>query len=105
LEQFAEFPSGPTCSLTFTVHRMGDAVWVTCGGEPYSALQVELRRRFPDRLLVVSPISGDIQVGYLLTAECYGLGLYEEEPSILARGCLEILIEAIADRIAEHLRD
>ncbi|MGH2346843.1 MAG: neutral/alkaline non-lysosomal ceramidase N-terminal domain-containing protein, partial [Chloroflexota bacterium] len=105
LEQLGEFPSGATFSLTFSVHRMGDAVWVTCGGEPYSALQVELRRRFPNRLLVVSPLSGDIQVGYLLTADRYGLGLYEEEPSIIAQGCLEILIEAIADRIAEHLRD
>jgi hypothetical protein len=105
LQQLAEFSSGPTCPLTFTVHRMGDAVWVTCGGEPYSALQVELRRRFPARLLVVSPLSGDIEVGYLLTEDQYGLGLYEEEPSILAHGCLEILIEAIADRITEHLRD
>jgi hypothetical protein len=105
LEQLAEFPAGTTCPLTFTVHRMGDAVWVTCGGEPDSALQVELRRRFPDQTLIVSPLSGDIQVGYLLTEDRYGLGLYEEEPSILAQGCLEILIAAIADRITEHLRD
>jgi hypothetical protein len=105
LEQLDDFPAGTTCALTFSVHRMGDAVWVTCGGEPYNRLQVSLRERFPNRLLVVSPLSGDIQVGYLLAADRYGLGLYEEEPSILAQGCLEMLIEEIADRIAEHLGD
>jgi hypothetical protein len=77
---------------------------VSCGGEPYSHLQVELRRRFPGRPLFVSPLAGDVQVGYLLRADRYGLGLYEEESSILARGCLEILIEAIAHRIAEQLQ-
>ncbi len=105
LEQLDDFPVGTTYSLSFSVHRMGDAIWVSCGGEPYSALQVELRRRFPDRLLVVSPLRGDIQVGYLLTADRYGLGLYEEEPSILAQGCLETLIEAMANRITEHLSE
>ena len=30
-------------------------------------------------------------------------GLYQEEPSILAAGCLERLIEAIAERIQEQI--
>lgn len=105
LAQLDEVPAGPTYSLAFSVHRMGGAVWVTCGGEPYSRLQEELRRHFPAHLLVVSPLAGDMQVGYLLTSDRYGLGLYQEEPSLLARGCLEILTDAIADRIAEHVKD
>ena len=39
-------------------------------------------------------------MAYLLTAERYGAGLYQEEPSILAPGCLEALTGAIAGRIA-----
>jgi hypothetical protein len=104
LAQLDDFPTGTTYPLSFSVHRLGDALWVSCGGEPYSHLQVELRRRFPSRPLFVSPLAGDFQVGYLLPADRYGLGLFEEESSILARGCLEILIEAIAHRIAEHLQ-
>lgn len=95
-----DLPPGPTYAMPFSVHRLGDAVWVACGGEPYSALQVELRRRFPDTAIVVSALAGALQVAYLLTAERYGLGLYQEEPSILGPGCLETLTGAIAARIA-----
>jgi hypothetical protein len=34
-----------------------------------------------------------------LARDSYGKGLYQEQPSILAAGCLETLIDAIADRI------
>jgi hypothetical protein len=62
---------------------------------------VELRRRFPDYPLLVSPVSGDLQVAYLLPKERYGKGLYQEEPSILAQGCLEGLIDAIDECVQE----
>jgi hypothetical protein len=45
-----------------------------------------------------------MQVAYLLAADRYGKGLYQEEPSCLGPGCLELLIEAVADRIAPLLR-
>jgi hypothetical protein len=83
----------------FSVHRLGDAVWVSCGGEPYSHLQVELRKRFPDYTILASPLTGTIQVAYLLDEASYGKGLYQEEPSSLAKGCLEMLIEAMAEKI------
>jgi hypothetical protein len=34
-------------------------------------------------------------VAYLLPRDRYGRGLYQEEPSILAPGCLEELADAI----------
>jgi hypothetical protein len=40
-------------------------------------------------------------VAYLLPQDRYGLGLYQEESSILAPGCLEALIEAMAKRIKQ----
>jgi hypothetical protein len=90
--------------MPFSVLRTGDAIWVTCAGEPYSVLQTELRRRFPDYAVLLSPLAGAMEIAYLLPREAYGKGLYQEEPSILAPGCLEALIEAICARINEQLR-
>ena len=72
---------------------------MACGAEPYSLLQIELRRRFPDFAIVCSPLAGDLQIAYMLPADRYGIGLYQEEPSIMAAGCLEALIDAIARRV------
>lgn len=89
-----------TYPYQFSVYRMGDATWVFCGGEPYSVLQIELRRRFPELAIMISPLAGNHAVAYLLPEDRYGKGLYQEEPSILAPGCLEKLIDAIATEIA-----
>jgi hypothetical protein len=100
LARLDDVPAGDTYSLRCAVHRLGDALWVTTGGEPYSALQSELRRRFPDCAVLVSPLMGDLQVAYLLTQDAYGTGRYQEEPSILAPGALETLIDAVGARAA-----
>lgn len=91
--------------MPFSVRRMGDAVWVTCGGEPYSLLQTELRQRFPNFALVVSPLVGAMPVAYLLRKDAYGKGLYQEEPSCLAPGCLETLVEAISTQVKQEVID
>jgi hypothetical protein len=98
LGRLDNLPDGGTLSLPFAVHRLGDALWITCAGEPYSWLTAELRRRFPDDLLLLSPMAGLLQVAYLLPRASCGRGLYQEEPSILAPGCLEQLADAIAAR-------
>jgi hypothetical protein len=101
LARLADLPEGPTMPLHYSVHRLGDALWLTSGGEPYNAIQVELRRRFPQFTLLFSPVASELQVAYLLPTDRYGRGLYQEEPSILAPGCLEGLTEAMAARIEE----
>jgi len=93
----------PTAPFHYTVYRLGDAFWVTTGGEPYSLIQTELRQRFPGHPIIFSPLAHDFQMAYLLPSDRYGLGLYQEEPSILAQGCLEILIEAVAESITALL--
>jgi len=93
-------PQTEQFALRCTVWRMGDAIWVTCGGEPYNQLQTKLRERFPDLILLVSPLSTDcLSIAYLLPEDRYGIGLYQEEPSSLAPGCLEVLIENFAEQI------
>jgi hypothetical protein len=91
--------AGDTYEFHFSVYRLGNAVWVTCGGEPYNLLQRELRARFPDTAVLFSPVSQDFSVAYLMPADRYGAGLYQEEPSILAAGCLEKLIDGIANQV------
>ena len=87
------------------VRRLGDAVWITTGAEPYATVQIEMRRRFPETAFVISPLDGNLQVAYLLDRDSYGKGLYQEEPSSLAAGCLEILVEALSEQVTEILGD
>lgn len=103
LNRLSSLPAGDHFPYTFTVKRMGDGFWVGVSGEPYNLLQTELRRRFPDHPVVITVLAGESSVAYLLPADRYGKGLYQEEPSILAPGCLETLIDAITTRMAELL--
>jgi hypothetical protein len=101
IARLKDFPAGDTYPLEYTVLMAGDAVWVTVEGEPYSLIQTELQIRFPEKFIMVSPVDRSYQVAYLLPRDKYGTGLYQEEPSSLGPGCLELLIEAIADKIAD----
>lgn len=101
--RLAYLPPGATADtypLPVSAFRLGDATWATCAGEPYAALAIDLRRRFPHRAILVSPLDGPAEVGYLLTAEKYGQGLYQEEPSLPGAGSLEVLGGALAARLA-----
>lgn len=100
LGRLANLPSGPTVPFPYSVYRLGDAIWVTTGGEPYNLAVQELRRRFPQQPILFSPLDGSQSAAYLLPSDRYGKGLYQEEPSSLAPGCLELLIEAVAAQIA-----
>ena len=102
LARIKELPSGPRFSLDCSIHRLGDSLWITTGGEPFHWLQAELSRRFPNLEIVVSPLAGNLQAAYLLPHDDYGKGLYQEEPSLPAPGCLEELCNSLTSRI-QHL--
>jgi hypothetical protein len=78
---------------------MGDAFWVAVEGEHYSLLQRALRERFPRSPLLVLTLANGSRPSYLPTADTYDTGIYQESIAVLARGCLETLIEAIAAQI------
>ena len=84
-----------------TAFSLGEAVWITCSGEPYSTLTTTLRARFPKVTLMVSPVAGDAQIAYLLPRTSYGIGVYQEQPSSLAAGRLETLIDALTSYLPE----
>ena len=99
LARLDDLPDQERIPVQFSVHKLGEAFWITCGGEPYSILQVELRRRFPDYPMLISPVAGNLEIAYLLPEDRYGKGLYQEEPSILGKGCLEGLTTAIREQV------
>jgi len=83
---------------------MGDAIWITYSAEPYSTLASEPRVQFSSKVIVINPVAGDSQFAYLLPKDRHGIGLYQEEPSSLAAGCLEVLTDAMTKAI-ESLTD
>jgi len=101
LERRRSMPNGETYPYRTSLMRIGDAVWVSVQGEPYSLLQTELRSRFPDFMIIVASISNSWDAAYLPPADTYGSGRYQEEIAVLAPGCLETLIDHLTATIAE----
>ena len=90
----------PVYSMPVWTWRLGEALLVAVPNEPYSVFQVELRRRFAGTPLLVLGVTNRT-MGYLSPAESYGTGLYQEQQSPFAPGCLEQTIEVAATALAE----
>lgn len=89
---------GSTYSLAIYAWRLGDAVLVGSCCEPYSILQQELRRRFPQQtILCMNLINGSI--GYLPPADLYDTEVYPVWQTPFDRGCLEATVAAMASAI------
>jgi len=90
---------GPTHSMPLWAWRLGEALLVAIGNEPYSLFQRELRARFPGTpVFVLMTTNGG--VGYLPPRETYGTGRYQEQQSPYAAGCLEQSIAEAGDVLA-----
>ena len=97
--RFAPLPPGESYPYPVIAWRIGNAVWLALDGEHYNLLQRTLRERFPNVALIIGTIANGSTVWYLPESTSYGLGLYEEEVSVLAQGCLEAVIEAATNTI------
>lgn len=85
---------GDTFSLPIWAWQLGDAFLVGSCCEPYSLLQHELRRRFPELAIAcVNLINGSI--GYLPPAEMYDQDVYQVWQTPFAAGSLERLVDAM----------
>jgi hypothetical protein len=93
---------GAVFQMPLWIWRLGGALLVAVPNEPYSVFQVELRRRFPGTPLLVLGTTNRT-MGYLSPAETYGTGLYQEQQSPFAPGCLEQTID-VAVGALEKLR-
>jgi hypothetical protein len=93
-------PASGRVDYDIRLWRLGEAVIVMVGGEPYQQLSVNLRRRFPNTALVVVELCNRPH-SYLLPRDRYGIGLYQEEVCVLAPGCLEAVEEAIVRALSD----
>jgi hypothetical protein len=100
LHRLHQLPHGDTFPLKIVLWHIGDALWLGVQGESYSVLQTELRRRFPDKIIIVATIAADWGASYLPPRELYDTGIYQETIAVVAAGSLEQLIESIAARVA-----
>jgi hypothetical protein len=98
-------PSGEFYPFPIRAWRIGDAVWVALNGEHYNVLQRTLRERFPENSLIIGTIANGSNVWYLLDSPSYGRGLYQEQASVLAKGCLEAVIDAATTAIQKLVAD
>ncbi len=95
---------GDSFPLSIHAWKIGDAVLVGSCCEPYSVLQQELRRRFPDRtILCMNLINGSM--GYLPPAELYDTDVYPVWQTPFDRGSLELTLEAMNQAIHDVLVD
>jgi hypothetical protein len=99
LHRLQQLPPGDAFPLQVTLWSMGDAIWLGVQGESYNLLQTELRRRFPNKVIVVASIAADWGASYLPPRELYDTGIYQESIAVVAAGSLEQLIESIAERV------
>jgi len=90
----------PVYTMPVWTWRLGGALLVAVPNEPYSVLQVELRRRLAGTPLLVLGVTNGT-MGYLSPEETYGTGLYQEQQSPFAPGCLERTIEVAAGALGE----
>jgi hypothetical protein len=100
LHRLLELPQGDSYPLQVVFWQIGDAVWLGVQGESYSLLQTELRRRFPDKVLIIASIAADWGASYLPPRDLYDSGIYQESIAVVAAGSLEQLIDSIASRLA-----
>ena len=93
-------PDGGTLPFDLWLWQLGDAFVLGVPAEPYSALQTELRARFPDRPILISVVTNGT-LAYLLPKELYGRNLYQDWVSFPGPGGLELVLETAAAAIAQ----
>ena len=103
LSRVEHLPQGDSFPYPLIAWRIGDAVWIALDGEHYNILQRTLRARFSKIPLMIGTLANGSKTWYLPNSESYGLGLYQEQVSILAKGALETIIESATESIRQLL--
>src|SRR5262249_40233279 len=98
LTRLENLPRGKTFPFPITLWRMGNGVWLAVENELYHIFQKELRRRC-GKALIVATLTNGSRASYLPTKETYGKGIYQESIAVVARGCLEKIVEEISKQI------
>lgn len=82
----------------------GDAIIVGQPGEMYSKFQMELRRRHPERVILILNCTNGPGYMYFPTPEAYERMRYQSWQSLVAAGALEKVLEATDLLISENIK-
>jgi len=93
--------NGTTSSLPVWIWELGDALLIAQREECYSCFQQELRRRFPDKAIIVINLTNG-SCGYLPPAPLYELDIYQVWQTPYAQGGAEKLLEAVAEELGRE---
>jgi hypothetical protein len=93
-----------TANFPVTVWDIGDVVVFAYPGEAYSVLQRQLRSEFPAKVILFLNLANGAHMGYLAPETAYDEGRYPAWQSPLARGCLELLIDACRRELVARSR-
>jgi len=101
------YVNGGKASHPVWITQVGDAVIVGHPGEAYSIMQTELRRRHPDRCILVANCTNGPGYMYLPERSAYERLRYQVWQTLLGPGALEAVIDAVDAAIAElpHTRE
>jgi hypothetical protein len=92
---------GRSTPLPLWIWKIGEAVFVAQREEAYSVFQMELRRRFPDKTIIVLNLTNG-SCGYLPPDALYDKDIYQVWQTPYARGCAEILLESVTRVLTEN---
>jgi hypothetical protein len=83
--------------------RLGQSIIIATPAEPFTDLQIELRKRFAEYAIIVANDTNG-SFNYLPPATYYGNGAYEQDCADFGPGCLEMVIVAAAKVIETLLK-
>lgn len=102
-ESVQNFQDGLGRGFPVWVMRLGQSFVVGTPAEPFTDLQIKLRKRFPQLAIAVTNDTNG-SFNYLPPKGYYGNGSYEQDCSDYGPGGLEIVIEAAGRMIEQMLR-
>ena len=91
---------GDSHAMSLWSWRLGQAALVAIPNEPYTIVQQTIRQRFAGMPVIVMGVTNGT-LGYLPPRETYGKGIYQEQQSPYLPGCMEQVIAAAVDGVAE----
>lgn len=89
------YSSGASAKHPVWIWQWGQVVFVAHAGEAYSYFQIELRKRNPEKIIIVMNLTNYPGMYYLPTKQAYEQNTYPASITIIAEGSLESMVEKI----------
>ncbi len=94
-------PLGDSFPIPVALLQIGNGVWVWIAAEHYSVLQTSIRERFPELSIVIATNTDGWQPGYVVPADVFGKGIYQEIIGMIGPDSLNRVIDAIGAQIEQ----